>query len=79
MLTSHAMSRYECDNSSSEKFGELLESMLKLIPFHESPQGALMRHYTVISELLEYMETLGWEPYQADHEVNYASLPHFPD
>ncbi|XP_024366990.1 uncharacterized protein [Physcomitrium patens] len=31
-------------------------------------QGALMRHYTVISELLEYMETLGWEPYQADHE-----------
>ncbi|KAG0602769.1 hypothetical protein M758_10G039700 [Ceratodon purpureus] len=31
-------------------------------------QGALMRHFTVISELLEHMETLGWKPYQADHE-----------
>lgn len=31
-------------------------------------QGALMRHYKVISELLEHMETLGWKPYQADHE-----------
>jgi len=31
-------------------------------------QGALMRHYKVISELLDHMQTLGWKPYQADHE-----------
>lgn len=31
-------------------------------------QGALMRHFKVIAELLEHMETLGWNPYQADHE-----------
>ncbi|MCT0206638.1 type III glutamate--ammonia ligase [Synechococcus sp. CS-1332] len=31
-------------------------------------QLALMRHYPLISELLEGMETLGWGPYQADHE-----------
>ncbi len=31
-------------------------------------QLALMRHYPLISELLEAMETLGWGPYQADHE-----------
>jgi len=28
----------------------------------------LMRQYDLISELLEYMEELGWKPYQADHE-----------
>lgn len=28
-----------------------------------------MRSFDVISKLLEYMESLGWEPYQADHEV----------
>ena len=31
-------------------------------------QLALMRHYPLISELLEAMDTLGWGPYQADHE-----------
>jgi glutamine synthetase len=31
-------------------------------------QLALMRHYPLISELLEGMENLGWGPYQADHE-----------
>ena len=31
-------------------------------------QLALMRHYPLISELLEAMEQLGWGPYQADHE-----------
>ena len=31
-------------------------------------QLALMRHYPLISELLEGMESLGWGPYQADHE-----------
>ena len=33
-----------------------------------------MRHYKVISELLDHMQTLGWNPYQADHEVNHLSL-----
>ena len=28
----------------------------------------LMRQYSLISELMQYMEELGWEPYQADHE-----------
>jgi len=28
----------------------------------------LMRQYDLIAELLQYMEELGWEPYQADHE-----------
>ena len=32
-----------------------------------------MRHYKVISELLDHMQTLGWNPYQADHEVNHFS------
>ena len=31
-------------------------------------QIALMRHYPLISALMEGMETLGWGPYQADHE-----------
>ncbi|MCT0226516.1 type III glutamate--ammonia ligase [Synechococcus sp. CS-1328] len=31
-------------------------------------QLALMRQYPLISELLDGMETLGWGPYQADHE-----------
>ena len=31
-------------------------------------QLALMRHYPLISELVEAMEQLGWGPYQADHE-----------
>ncbi|QPN66643.1 type III glutamate--ammonia ligase [Synechococcus sp. CBW1006] len=31
-------------------------------------QLALMRNYPLISELLDGMETLGWGPYQADHE-----------
>ncbi len=31
-------------------------------------QLALMRHYPLISELLEGMEALEWGPYQADHE-----------
>ncbi|MBD2549472.1 type III glutamate--ammonia ligase [Microcystis elabens FACHB-917] len=31
-------------------------------------QLALMRHYPLISELLNGMESLGWGPYQADHE-----------
>jgi glutamine synthetase len=31
-------------------------------------QLALMRHYPLISEILEAMEGLGWAPYQADHE-----------
>ncbi len=30
--------------------------------------GALMRRYEIISELMGYMEDLGWGPYQADHE-----------
>mmetsp|Transcript_90858 Transcript_90858/g.231203 ORF Transcript_90858/g.231203 Transcript_90858/m.231203 type:complete len:491 (-) Transcript_90858:157-1629(-) len=29
---------------------------------------ALMRKYDFISKMLEYMEALGWKPYQADHE-----------
>ena len=29
---------------------------------------ALMRRYDLISTLVEYMEELGWGPYQADHE-----------
>lgn len=49
---------------------------LVLIFFWESHQGALMRHFAVISELLVHMETLGWKPYQADHEVCCASLYH---
>lgn len=28
----------------------------------------LMRQFDLISELVEYMEALGWEPYQCDHE-----------
>lgn len=31
-------------------------------------QLALMRHYPLISELLDGMGSLGWGPYQADHE-----------
>ncbi len=31
-------------------------------------QSALMRRYEVISEICRHMETLGWGPYQNDHE-----------
>ena len=31
-------------------------------------QLALMRHYPLVSSLLEAMESMGWGPYQADHE-----------
>ena len=31
-------------------------------------QLALMRHYPLISELLQGLQELGWGPYQADHE-----------
>ncbi|KAL2635072.1 hypothetical protein R1flu_006551 [Riccia fluitans] len=31
-------------------------------------QGSLMKQYDVISKLLEYMNEMGWKPYQADHE-----------
>ena len=31
-------------------------------------QGAVMRRYDVISEICDYMEALGWGPYQNDHE-----------
>ena len=31
-------------------------------------QGALMRRYDVISEICDGMDTLGWGPYQNDHE-----------
>jgi glutamine synthetase len=31
-------------------------------------QQALMRRYDLISEICDYMETLGWGPYQNDHE-----------
>lgn len=31
-------------------------------------QQVLFRHYNVVSRLSEYMEELGWGPYQADHE-----------
>ena len=32
-------------------------------------QAALMKRYDVISEIITCMESLGWGPYQADHEV----------
>ena len=31
-------------------------------------QQAIMRMYDVISEISDYMNDLGWEPYQSDHE-----------
>jgi glutamine synthetase len=31
-------------------------------------QAALMRRYEIISEICDAMQTLGWEPYQNDHE-----------
>jgi glutamine synthetase len=31
-------------------------------------QLALMRRFDFIAELMDHMEALGWEPYQADHE-----------
>ena len=31
-------------------------------------QSALMRRYDVISEICDHMQTLGWGPYQNDHE-----------
>jgi glutamine synthetase type III len=31
-------------------------------------QQALMRRYDVISEICDYMQDLGWQPYQNDHE-----------
>ena len=31
-------------------------------------QAALMRHYEVIAEICDAMQTLGWQPYQNDHE-----------
>lgn len=31
-------------------------------------QQAIMRMYDVISKISDYMEDLGWEPYQSDHE-----------
>jgi glutamine synthetase len=31
-------------------------------------QSALMRHYGVITEICDSMQTLGWAPYQNDHE-----------
>ncbi len=31
-------------------------------------QGALLRRYDVIAEICDHMQTLGWGPYQNDHE-----------
>lgn len=31
-------------------------------------QGALLRRYEVIAEICDHMQTLGWGPYQNDHE-----------
>lgn len=31
-------------------------------------QSSLMRRYDVISEICDYLSSLGWEPYQNDHE-----------
>jgi glutamine synthetase type III len=31
-------------------------------------QQALMRRYDIIAEICDYMQELGWEPYQNDHE-----------
>jgi hypothetical protein len=57
------------------RFGTPLMSLRLSFFFLEPHQGALLRHFAVISELLEHMETLGWKPYQADHEVKTASYP----
>lgn len=31
-------------------------------------QGALLRRYDVIADICDHMQSLGWEPYQNDHE-----------
>ncbi|KAL3692749.1 hypothetical protein R1sor_006400 [Riccia sorocarpa] len=31
-------------------------------------QGSLFKQFDVIAKLVEYMEEMGWKPYQADHE-----------
>lgn len=31
-------------------------------------QQVVMRHYDLITEICDHMQTLGWEPYQNDHE-----------
>lgn len=31
-------------------------------------QEAILRHYKLISKICDYMDELGWEPYQNDHE-----------
>ena len=31
-------------------------------------QESILRHYKLISRICDYMELLGWEPYQNDHE-----------
>ena len=31
-------------------------------------QSALMRRYDVVAEICDAMQTLGWDPYQNDHE-----------
>ena len=38
----------------------------KAKPCYDS--GALMRKYAVIKEISDSMLTLGWKPYQSDHE-----------
>ncbi|BBN06074.1 glutamine synthetase [Marchantia polymorpha subsp. ruderalis] len=54
-------------NSSSGSKPEAADAF-EIAPKPCYRQGALMRSFDVISKLLEYMESLGWEPYQADHE-----------
>ncbi|KAG6553027.1 hypothetical protein Mapa_005364 [Marchantia paleacea] len=54
-------------NSSSGSKAEAADAY-EIAPKPCYRQGALMRSFDVISKLLEYMESLGWEPYQADHE-----------
>ncbi len=37
-------------------------------------QPTLMRRYDIIAEISDAMETLGWGPYQSDHETRTASI-----
>lgn len=37
-------------------------------------QAALMRRYDVIAEICTHMETLGWGPYQIDHEDGHGQF-----
>jgi len=53
-----------CHHSGMARKADKMDTQFK--PCYD--QHALMRQYDLISEMCDYMQELGWEPYQNDHE-----------